>query len=305
METGKQTILHIDDSEDSRKLTRRWLESAGYAVWSCDNASAAFDMLKKSEPDLILLDAMMPEMDGYQFCTQLQENANWARVPVVFMTALFSRQDKARAFAAGAVDFLVKPVRQERLTETVKKFLYASGQWNMLGTKRVSTGDVRGFVVITWATRSTSRPEQVERFSTLSAENLYSLASELVSAKKSSRSTSRVSSIFNTPAEIDARKSILCAAAHFVLPRAPGHTARRQWPACFCRGQPAGVETSRRHRQPLGSLQKPRIIVTEPRNIVNYFGAAAAVPAPRNSMRVTAQVASTRKRFESATMQEI
>jgi len=84
------------------------------------------------QPDLILLDVMMPEVNGFVVCSQLQENPETIYIPVVFLTALDSEVDRSRAFAAGATDYIVKPVRKDNLLATVGKQLKTSLRWQKL-----------------------------------------------------------------------------------------------------------------------------------------------------------------------------
>ena len=304
--SDKQTILHIDDSVDSLNLTRRWLESAGYNVISYNDAKIALAAIDTVAPDLVLLDALMPEMDGYEFCSQLQPRKKLSRVPVVFMTALFSRQDKARAFAAGAVDFLVKPVRQERLLETVKKYLYASGQWNNLQTKKVSPlTDVRSFLVYLFIELKLPA-EQAERHMNVTAENLYSLASELNITEEIIAQQLAKFCDLKYIAEIDAKEVNLGALptsfcrARQVIP------INEDGDRVFVVANPLAWKLLDDITSLFGTLQKPKILVTNPKNITTFFGAAAMPPPSASiSIRTTGVVPPTRKRFEAATMQEI
>ena len=130
--SAKPLILCVDDSEDIRKLTERFLTTSGYDVIAADRGAKAFIHLDKVKPDLILLDVIMPEMDGYEFCAKLREKKEFDSIPVVFLTALKSDEDKAKAFALGAVDYLTKPITDEILIPAVKKHLATKKQWDEL-----------------------------------------------------------------------------------------------------------------------------------------------------------------------------
>ncbi len=303
--TNKRVIMHIDDSQDSLLLTRKWLENAGYSVVAASSAGAASELLDSIYPDLILLDALMPEMDGYEFCAMLQGHGSLARIPVVFLTALFTRQDKARAFAAGAVDFLVKPVRQEKLLDTIRKFLAASEQWVNLGSKKLSSTDVKGFVAFLLNALNIP-PEQGKRFENLASEELYSIASELGIGE-----------------EIVAQNLARFLQLRYVAQIDPKDVALGTLPTSFCRArqvipiQEEGGERSFVMSNPLawklvdditslfGSAEKPRIVVTEPRNIVDVFGAPPKPAAAAASIRPDPARLSLRKKFEPASMMEI
>ena len=129
---SKPLIVVVDDNQDQLKLMDRFLSSSGYTVVGADSGRKALDAMRDVKPDLILLDVMMPEMDGYEVCSRLQENGETAYIPVIFITALGEEQDKARAFAVGAVDYLVKPVQKETLLEKARTHLKTNTQWKEL-----------------------------------------------------------------------------------------------------------------------------------------------------------------------------
>jgi type II secretory ATPase GspE/PulE/Tfp pilus assembly ATPase PilB-like protein/DNA-binding response OmpR family regulator len=110
----------------------RFLSNNGYTVIAADGGRRGLDAMSEVKPDLILLDVMMPEMDGYEVCARLQQNSETAYIPVIFITALGEEQDKARAFAVGAVDYLVKPVQKATLLEKARTHLKTHIQWKAL-----------------------------------------------------------------------------------------------------------------------------------------------------------------------------
>ena len=138
---SKPLIAVIDDNQDQLKLMDRFLSSSGYAIIATDSGSKALDAMRDVKPDLILLDVMMPEMDGYEVCSRLQENNETAYIPVIFITALGEEQDKAKAFAVGAVDYLVKPLQKEVLLEKVRTHLKTNTQWKELQQGDAQYGD--------------------------------------------------------------------------------------------------------------------------------------------------------------------
>jgi type II secretory ATPase GspE/PulE/Tfp pilus assembly ATPase PilB-like protein/DNA-binding response OmpR family regulator len=129
---AKPLILVVDDNQDQLRLMERFLSSNGYTVIAADSGPKGLDVMSEVKPDLILLDVMMPEMDGYEVCARLQQNSETAYIPVIFITALGEEQDKARAFAIGAVDYLVKPVQKATLLEKARTYLKTHIQWKAL-----------------------------------------------------------------------------------------------------------------------------------------------------------------------------
>ncbi len=104
------TILIIDDTPDNVGIMFDTLRDAGYRVLVAENGPTGLDSVKLSPPDLILLDVMMPGMNGFETCTALKQIAAVKDVPVIFMTALAETTDKVRGLELGAVDYVTKPV---------------------------------------------------------------------------------------------------------------------------------------------------------------------------------------------------
>jgi len=106
----KKKILVIDDSETNLLLLRAVLEDAGYDVELLDNSKKARAYIEEHEPDLILLDLLMPGMDGFEFMHQMNQG-NWGKgYPVVVVTAYDSQDNKQKAKELGAVDVINKPI---------------------------------------------------------------------------------------------------------------------------------------------------------------------------------------------------
>ena len=103
-------ILVVDDEEANRMLLRDPLEMRGYQVSEATNGQAALEAVTKVIPDTILLDVMMPGLDGYQVCRQLKGNPGVAHVPILMVTALADREERLTGIESGANDFLNKPV---------------------------------------------------------------------------------------------------------------------------------------------------------------------------------------------------
>jgi putative two-component system response regulator len=115
--TGK--ILVIDDSEITQKLLLTILEHENYEVKVANDAFQAFEVLTKFKPDIILLDIMMPKMDGYEFAKKIKQLDDLNSIPVIIITALNDQESKIKALQAGAEEFISKPIdRTELLART-------------------------------------------------------------------------------------------------------------------------------------------------------------------------------------------
>lgn len=107
---GLKTILHVEDNDDNRMLVRRLLQFGGYQVIEACNAKEALETLKNTQPDMILLDINMPEMDGYSLTAQLKALPEYTRIPVVAITANALRGDRERTYQAGCDGYIEKPI---------------------------------------------------------------------------------------------------------------------------------------------------------------------------------------------------
>ena len=108
-EQEKETILIVDDNPFNVELLATYLQNVGYHVVIAEDGAQAFDRAKVTNPDLILLDVMMPGIDGYETCRRLKQNETSRDIPVIFMTVLDETEDKVKGFEAGAVDYITKP----------------------------------------------------------------------------------------------------------------------------------------------------------------------------------------------------
>ena len=124
--TEKQTILVVDDAESITRFIQQMLEERGYTAIGCGNGADALRLAVEIRPDLILLDIMMPDVDGYAICAQLKADSKTKDIPVIFLSALNSSFDKVKAFKCGAVDYVTKPVQNDELIARVKTHLTIS-----------------------------------------------------------------------------------------------------------------------------------------------------------------------------------
>jgi signal transduction histidine kinase len=115
-------VLLVDDKAENRELVRAYLEPR-YHVVEADNGRSALEQVARGEPDLVLLDVMMPGMNGLQACREIKRNAERTFLPVVLLTALDDQEDRNAGLAAGADDFLSKPVDRRELLLRVRGLL--------------------------------------------------------------------------------------------------------------------------------------------------------------------------------------
>ena len=111
----RSKILIVDDEPFNVDLLEQQLEEFGYTTVSARNGQEALDKVAAEAPDLILLDVMMPIMDGFTVCRRLKEHDETRLIPIVIMTALGAVEDRIRGIEAGADDFLTKPVDEREL----------------------------------------------------------------------------------------------------------------------------------------------------------------------------------------------
>ncbi|HOF05811.1 MAG TPA: SpoIIE family protein phosphatase [Syntrophales bacterium] len=122
-----ERILIIDDSEDSRNLMKMMLGKAGYEVSEAADGPAGLAMLAAAPlPDLVLLDIMMPGMDGYEVCAALKDNIQTRDIPVVFLSALGESRDKIRGLEIGGADYITKPFDRGETLARVRTHLKIS-----------------------------------------------------------------------------------------------------------------------------------------------------------------------------------
>ena len=115
----KGKILLVDDTPSTIEMVRSALESKGYEVFVATTGEKALKRAELTAPDIILLDIIMPGMDGYETCTRLKINEKTLDIPVIFTSALTDTFDKVKGFRLGAVDYLAKPIETEELLSRV------------------------------------------------------------------------------------------------------------------------------------------------------------------------------------------
>lgn len=116
-------ILAVDDNQPNLDLLSRRLQREGHQVRTAASGRQALDSLAQARPDLILLDVMMPEMDGLETCARLKASPQWRDIPVIFLTAKSETADLVRGFELGAVDYVAKPFHAHELLARVNTHL--------------------------------------------------------------------------------------------------------------------------------------------------------------------------------------
>jgi DNA-binding response OmpR family regulator len=117
------TILLVDDSPANLKLLNEFLSMAGFRIVVAQSGAEALQRVEHICPDLIFLDVLMPEMDGFETCRRLKSHATTKDIPVIFLTALTELVDKVKGFAVGGVDYLTKPVQYEEVLARINAHL--------------------------------------------------------------------------------------------------------------------------------------------------------------------------------------
>jgi DNA-binding response OmpR family regulator len=112
-------ILMVDDDKLVTDLLERLLKSEGYQTVTTNDSSKALEVAKTENPDLVLLDLMMPQPDGFRVCRMLREEPAFKRLPIIIVTALDDSDSRAVAFGAGANDYLTKPFHPDELSEKI------------------------------------------------------------------------------------------------------------------------------------------------------------------------------------------
>ncbi|OQX05667.1 MAG: response regulator [Desulfobacteraceae bacterium IS3] len=116
-------ILIVDDKPENLRLLSDILKSQGYGVRLLRKGNMVMSSVLNYPPDLILLDIMMPETDGYEVCRQLKADEKTCKIPVIFISALNDVVDKVKAFSVGGVDYISKPFNTEEVLARVKTHL--------------------------------------------------------------------------------------------------------------------------------------------------------------------------------------
>ena len=120
IETGSEQILLVDDNPINLQILYKTLEGSGYRLLVAKNGETALEIVQRASPSLVLLDVMMPGMDGFEVCQRLKGSPETANVAVIFLSALGDSQAKVRGFAVGGVDYIAKPFQADEVVARVR-----------------------------------------------------------------------------------------------------------------------------------------------------------------------------------------
>lgn len=133
----KQLVLVVDDEAPIVRLLRATLEADGFSVVTADRGAAALNLINTERPDLVVLDVMMPEMDGFETLRRIRSQSQIPKVPVIMLTARTGDIDKLQGFQSGADDYVTKPFNPDELLARITAVLRRSG-----GDSPVTTNEV-------------------------------------------------------------------------------------------------------------------------------------------------------------------
>jgi DNA-binding response OmpR family regulator len=121
-----QSILVADDEPSILLSLQFLLQKAGFEVRLAHNGEEVIQAVEQSTPDLLLLDAMMPQRDGYDVCQTIRADPRWAKLPIIMLTAKSRDVERQKGMALGATDYVTKPFSTRDLVATVRKHLTVS-----------------------------------------------------------------------------------------------------------------------------------------------------------------------------------
>jgi len=123
LEAAKKSILLVEDEPDFRMALRIRLQANGYEVTEAEDGAAGLEMARSQHPDLIILDVMLPKMEGYKVARLLKFDEKYRKIPIVMLTARSQQSDRETGLSVGADAYMTKPFKPEDLREGLKKFL--------------------------------------------------------------------------------------------------------------------------------------------------------------------------------------
>ena len=182
-----QTVLIVDDEPMARDILEGFLFNEGYNLIFAGSGPETISILEEAPPDVILLDVIMPRMNGFEVCQQVKATEKWRHIPIILVTALSSKANLARGLEAGADDFLHKPVNKLELQARVRSMLRIKKQYDDLQATmllredlaRMLVHDIRNPLAVIMAhsghlvtKRSSSVEVLLEGFSKINAQTL-------------------------------------------------------------------------------------------------------------------------------------
>ncbi len=189
MNSKKQTtVLIVDDTPDNLTLLSECLEETGMEIMAALNGEQALSLVEMMIPDLILLDVMMPGMDGFETCERLKQNPQTEGVPVIFVTALMDTESKVKSFSAGAVDYICKPIQKAEVLARVYTHLSISDMRRELAEQNA---------------KLQQQNERLEEFRCTAANELFSPLSTITDSAKHLKNNFQIMSPAETYRDIE------------------------------------------------------------------------------------------------------
>jgi len=136
----KKVILLVDDEPDLLKVLKKRIETAGYDVLTSSSGEVALEVLEKTIPDLILLDIMMPGIGGIETCNRIKGNRYTSMIPIIFLTAKGSVEDKIQGLKEGVEDYITKPVDSSELIARIESVLRTNEKYKAMSLRDELTG---------------------------------------------------------------------------------------------------------------------------------------------------------------------
>ncbi len=143
MDTTKNKILLVDDEADILEFLSYNLKKEGYQVFTANNGKEAVAVAKKENPDIIILDVMMPDMDGIETCREIRDLPGLKDVMIAFLTARNEDYSQIAGFEVGADDYINKPIKPRVLISRIKALLRRSGNPDTSAGEKVEMGGIR------------------------------------------------------------------------------------------------------------------------------------------------------------------
>jgi len=137
MKNNRGTVLVVDDERLNLKFLFRALKKAGFKVLGASDAETALERIRHTLPDIILLDIVMPGMDGFELCRRLKSDERTKDIPVIFMTGLSDTLDEVRGFRLGAADYVTKPFRLKTILARIHTHLTMRNMQKRLQAKNI------------------------------------------------------------------------------------------------------------------------------------------------------------------------
>lgn len=154
-----QTILIVDDEEEIAELLEVYLSNSGYRILKCYNGESALQCVEQETIDLVLLDVMLPDIDGFTLCKQIRKTHFF---PIIMLTARVADEDKIKGMAIGSDDYITKPFNPLEVTARVQAQLRRAGRYNAAEkSHREKVYDIQGLVVEKDAHRCTLYGKEV------------------------------------------------------------------------------------------------------------------------------------------------